>query len=192
MTEAIARLPTEAVLPPRHPDAPAPGERIASHYDRCVGCGEDHPTGLKVVVTAGEGLTLSGRFTVTGDHQGAPGLAHGGMLSLAFDEVLGSLVWLVGIPAVTGHLETDYRRPVPVGTTLHITAQIDGLAGRKLYVSAQGRAGATDGPLTVSASAIFITVGGQHFIEHGRAEDVAEALRMDDVRAAARAFEVNP
>ncbi|MGH8824290.1 MAG: hypothetical protein ACRDVN_07435 [Jiangellaceae bacterium] len=68
MTERAASpvaVPDDAVLPARHPDAPAPGELIASHYHLCVGCGRDHPTGLRVEVTAGEGLTLSGRFTVT-------------------------------------------------------------------------------------------------------------------------------
>jgi len=185
-------VPTDAVLPPRHPDAPAPGQQIASHYHLCVGCGLDHPTGLRVVVTAGDGLTLSGSFTVTEDHQGAPGLAHGGMLTLAFDEVLGSLIWLVGVPAVTGHLETDFRRPVPVGTTLHITAQVDGQSGRKLYVSAAGRADAPDGPVAVRANAVFVIVGAEHFVAHGRPEDVDAALARDDVRRVARAFEVNP
>lgn len=181
-----------ATLPPRHPDAPAPGQRIASHYSLCVGCGPAHPTGLHVVVTAGSGLTVSGRFTVTEDHQGAPGLAHGGILSLAFDEVLGSLIWLVGRPAVTGHLETDFRRPVPVGTTLDIRAQVDGAAGRKLWMSATGREGDEHGPVSVTAAAVFVIVDGAHFTEHGRPEDVAAAREHDDVRQAARAVEVNP
>ncbi len=185
-------VPADAVLPPRHPDAPAPGEQIASHYHLCVGCGHDHPTGLRMVVTAGEGLTLSGRFTVTENHQGAPGLAHGGMLALAFDEVLGSLIWLVATPAVTGHLETDFRRPVPVGTTLHITAQVDGRFGRKLYVSAVGRSDAPDGPVAVRARAVFVMVEVEHFRRHGRPQDVQAAVTREDVRHAARALEVNP
>ncbi|WP_211239635.1 PaaI family thioesterase [Jiangella gansuensis] len=171
----------------RHPDAPAPGAPIASHYRMCVGCGPDHPTGLHVTVTAGEGLTVSGRFTVTDDHQGAPGLAHGGMLSLAFDEVLGSLIWLIGKPAVTGHLETSYRRPVPVGTTLYIDAVVDGAEGRKIYMSATGRENAADGPVSVTASAIFVVVPATHFVEHGRA---VAASDLSD--AAARVAEVNP
>ncbi len=180
------------VLPERHPDAPAPGHRIESHYSRCVGCGHDHPTGLRVAVTAGQGLTATGQFTVTEDHQGAPGLAHGGMLSLAFDEVLGSLIWLIGMPAVTGHLEIDFRRPVPVGTSLDIQAGIDGMAGRKLFMSATGRANAPDGPVSVSASSVFIVVSGSHFAEHGRVQEVETARQNDDVRRAARAVEVNP
>lgn len=179
-------------LPARHPDAPAPGERLGPHYDQCFGCGEGHPTGLHVVAYAGEGLTARGEFTVTPTHQGAPGLAHGGLLGLAFDEVLGLLGFLIRTPMVTGRLETEFLRPVPVGTTLHIAAQVDRIEGRKVVVSAEGRADAVDGPVAVRASAVFITVDLTHFITHGRAEDLAAAARGDRVRATLAAFEVNP
>ncbi|MEY2823137.1 MAG: hypothetical protein RLZZ485_773 [Actinomycetota bacterium] len=37
-------------------------------------------------------MNLTGQFVVTDQHQGAPGLAHGGLLALAFDEALGKLM----------------------------------------------------------------------------------------------------
>ncbi len=73
---------------------------------------------LHLVSRAGTALDLTAEFTVTENHQGAPGLAHGGLLSLAFDEALGKLMWLIRSPAVTGRLETDFMKPVPIGTTL--------------------------------------------------------------------------
>ena len=54
-------------------------------------------------------MTINAKFTVTEMHQGAPGLAHGGLLSCAFDEALGKLMWLVRQPAVTGKLETLFE-----------------------------------------------------------------------------------
>ena len=81
--------PSSATLPPRHPGAPAPGEEIASHYPRCFGCGLEHLTGLHMQVFATEGLGISAEFEVTDHHQGAPGIAHGGLLAAAFDEALG-------------------------------------------------------------------------------------------------------
>ncbi len=177
----------------RHPDAPAPGEQISSHYHRCFGCGDDHPTGMHMHVTAGDGLTITASFAVTEDHQGAPGLAHGGVLTAAFDEALGSLAWLLRKPMVTGRLETDFLRPVPVGTTLSILARVDAVAGRKIYTSAVGRLGGPGGRVAVRATAVFVTVGMEHFLEHGRSEEVTAALNREDVRAAARrAFDVNP
>ena len=144
------------------------------------------------MVIAEEGLALSATFNVSDMHQGAPGLAHGGLLTTAFDETLGALNWLLATPAVTGRLECDFRRPVPVGTTLHIAAHITGVAGRKVFTRATGRIGAADGPLAVTAAALFIQVSLEHFVANGRPEDV-EAARADrQVRNSLNNIEVAP
>ena len=184
--------PPEATRPERHPDAPAPGQPLGPHYLRCFGCGPEHPTGLHLQVVAGEGLTLRALFSVTEHHQGAPGLAHGGLLSTAFDESLGALNWLTRTPAVTARLETDFRRPVPVGTTLHIDAAITGVQGRKIWTAAVGRLDAWDGPVAVNAAALFLAVDLEHFRQHGRPEDVDAAVAEASVRRTVRSFEVNP
>lgn len=160
--------PADAQPATRHGEAPAAGTKLGSHYDECFGCGEANDDGLRMESTAGEGLTSHSQFTVGEAHQGAPGLAHGGLLACAFDEALGSAVGnLLREPAVTGKLETDFRMPVPVGSTLHIEATLDGVHGRKIYVSAEGRLDAEDGPLAVRARALFVTVGLEHFSRHG-------------------------
>jgi hypothetical protein len=51
------------------------------------------------------------------------------LLTAAIDEILGSLNWLLAGPAVTGRLECDFRRPVPVGSRLHIDAEVVGVDG---------------------------------------------------------------
>lgn len=163
----------EAVLPPRHPDAAPVGTEIASHYRKCYGCGVDHPSGLHVRVVAGEGLTLRAQFEVGTWHQGAPGLAHGGLLTAALDETLGALSWLIMRPSVTARLETEFVRPVPVGSVLAIDARMLGVAGRKVYTAATGRLGG-DGPVAVRASALFVQVRSGHFRQHGRPAEVAE------------------
>ena len=85
--------PEGAVIPERHPKAPEIGTKIPSHFGHCFGCGELHPTGLHLVAHVGIGADITAEFTVTENHQGAPGLAPGGLLSLAFDEALGKLMW---------------------------------------------------------------------------------------------------
>ena len=172
MTVSSLELPPDAVLPPRHPEAPAPGTELPSHYVRCFGCGEGVPHGLRVQGTAGEGLTVSATFEVTEHHQGAPGIAHGGLLTAALDEALGLLGHLVRSPLVTARLETDFRRPVPVGARLHLRCRIDGAAGRKLYMSAEGSLNEPDGPVAVTARALFVKVPLQHYLTHGRPEDI--------------------
>jgi acyl-coenzyme A thioesterase PaaI-like protein len=143
---------------------------VPSHYKHCFGCGELHPTGLHLVARVGEGLTVSAEFTVTENHQGAPGLAHGGLLSLAFDEALGKLMWLLRAPAVTARLETDFIRPVPMGTVLHISAEIVGQAGRKVYSEAIGRLGGPEGEIAVRAASLFVIVPMKHFLENAPAD----------------------
>lgn len=158
--------PDDAVMPARHLKAPAAGSQIPSHFGYCFGCGQLHTTGLHFTAIAGNGLDLTGNFTVTKDHQGAPGLAHGGLLSLAFDEALGKLMWLIRTPAVTGRLETDFLLPVPMGRTLYIDAKITGQSGRKIYTQAEGRLDSITGEIAVKAAAIFISVPMEHFIKN--------------------------
>ena len=191
----IARTiaPEGAIIPPRHPKAPAIGSRIPSHFGHCFGCGELHPTGLHLVAHAGDGANLSAQFTVTKDHQGAPGLAHGGLLSLAFDEALGKLMWLIRAPAVTARLETDFLKPVPMGSTLHITARITGQVNRKVYTSAEGRLNAADGPLAVKASALFVVVSMDHFLNNAPKEYLEEISKIPELLAFVDPdFEINP
>ena len=145
---------------------------LPSHYDRCFGCGRDHPTGLHLeMLGADEELRVRGSFTVTEHHQGAPGLAHGGVISAAVDEGMGYLLWLVGSPAVTAHLEVDFRRPVPVGSQLDLEGRVERLAGRKIWASMEGRVG---GEVAVEAHAVYLKVGLDHFVPH--AERMGERL----------------
>ena len=176
----------------RHADAPAPGELLGAHYEQCFGCGGAQPHGLHLAARAGEGVTITAEFTVQPAHQGAPGLAHGGVLATALDETLGSLNWLLRTIAVTGRLETDFVRPVPVGTTLYLTAEVTAVAGRKIYSTATGRLDTPDGPVAVRADALFIEVAVDHFIDNGRPEEIRAAMDDPDQVRRARAFEVNP
>lgn len=172
----VTTPPPEARPATAHPDAPPPGTPLGPHFRDCFGCGDRHPSGLHLAVERGPGVSLTARFTVGEAHQGAPGLAHGGLLAAAFDDALGYVLWILHRPAVTGRLETDFRRPVPVGATLHLHARCTGVLGRKIWSAAEGRLDAPDGPLAVRAAALFIGVPADHFTRHGRpaaATDVA-------------------
>jgi acyl-coenzyme A thioesterase PaaI-like protein len=114
---------------------------------------------------ADEGLRVRGWFKVTEHHQGAPGLAHGGVISAAVDEGMGYLLWLVGSPAVTANLQVDFRRPVPVGSRLELDGRVDRVRGRKIWASMDGR---VDGEVAVEARALYLKVDLEHFLPHAR------------------------
>lgn len=190
---ASTRPPEGAAIPQRHPKAPPIGSKIPSHFGHCFGCGDLHPTGLHLVAYAGAGVNITAQFTVTENHQGAPGLAHGGLLSLAFDEALGKLMWLLRAPAVTGRLETDFLKPVPMGSTLHITAEITGQVNRKVYTSAEGRLNSPDGPVVVSAAALYVIVSMDHFLNNAPKEYLAQLAKTPEILAFVDPdFEINP
>lgn len=185
--------PDGALIPERHPLAPEVGSKIPSHFGHCFGCGELHPTGLHLVAFAGAGSDITAQFTVTQDHQGAPGLAHGGLLTLAFDEALGKLMWLLRAPAVTARLETDFLKPVPIGSTLHISAQITGQVNRKVYMSAEGRVNSIDGPIAVRAAALYVIVPMDHFLKNAPKEYLEYISKKPELLAFVDPdFEINP
>lgn len=184
--------PVDATMPNRSPQAPAPGSILRSHYDACVGCGSQHRCGLHLQVAVEEGLQVSGLLTVNEHHQGAPGLAHGGSLATALDEVMGALNWLLMTPAVTGRLEVDYGRPVPVGTTLRFRARVVGQSGRKVYCIADGRVDMPDGAVVISGRGVFVQVPLEHFQEHGRSEDVERVASAQSASPKRPWLEINP
>jgi acyl-coenzyme A thioesterase PaaI-like protein len=194
MSRVASTTPPEgALIPERHAKAPEIGTKIPSHFGHCFGCGELHPTGLHLVAHAGSGVDLTAEFTVTENHQGAPGLAHGGLLSLAFDEALGKLMWLIRSPAVTARLETDFLKPVPMGTTLHITARISGQVNRKVYTEAEGRLGGADGEIAVRAAALFVIVPMSHFLDNAPKEYLEHIAKTPEILAFVDPeFEINP
>ncbi len=56
------------------------------------------------------------------DHEGGPGVAHGGWTASAMDEGLGHLALLCGQMTVTATLTVDFVRPVPIERPLKLTA----------------------------------------------------------------------
>ncbi|MFC5142163.1 PaaI family thioesterase [Actinomycetospora rhizophila] len=179
--------PADAAAPQRNPKAPPPGERTTSHFEGCRGCG-DVPGSLRIRSwVADDGISVVSRFDVLDEHQGAPGLLHGGMLMTAFDDSLGTAYTQVTRSAVTARLETDFRRPVPVGTTVWLRSRVDAVVGRKIYVSGDARLGGLDGEVAGTARALFLKVGVEHFLRHGRPEDLEALGASREVIEAARA-----
>ncbi|MGD9986446.1 PaaI family thioesterase [Pseudonocardia sp.] len=178
MPEATTATPT--TRPVAHPDAPVPGQHLGEHHEFCFACGHQ-VDGLRLDIVAAEDLSLTCAFEVTEAHQGAPGLAHGGIVAAAFDEILGALQSFFQEPAVTASLTTQYRKPIPVGATLHMRSRVDARDGRKLWFSCEGRLDSPDGPLAAEGEGLFIVVPRTHF-EAGRPHEVTAARSEPGLR----------
>lgn len=164
----------------RHPKAPAPGEPMHSHNKSCFGCGADSPRGLHLTVLAGEDFTVDAQMPVEQWMEGGPGVIHGGILSTAFDDVMGMLPRLIGPPGVTVHLQVDFAAPIPVGKTLHIHATMLGRQRRKIYAEAVAHLGDPERPVA-HARGVFVTIDARkHFADHvensSKAEEYIERM----------------
>lgn len=98
---------------------------------------------------------LRAEITLNTIYQGPPGLVHGGWIAAMLDQAVGSVSAVETSPGLTAHLEIDYRKPTPLFTPLEITAWVDRVEGRKVYVAGQIRA---NGQVTAEGNALMIRV----------------------------------
>ncbi|MDQ3866750.1 MAG: PaaI family thioesterase [Actinomycetota bacterium] len=142
-------------------------ELRTDHYPFCWGCalGTD---GLGFDWTL-EGDELLARYVVPERFQGAPGMAHGGVVAALLDEACGQVVRPSLSPAVTSRLEVRYIAPVPVEEPLRIFAELTALDDRR--ANAEATVQDESGLLLAHARAECVAVRPEHFLatERGRA-----------------------
>lgn len=97
-------------------------------------------------------------------HEGSPGVAHGGVVAAALDDLFGGVLVLLEQPAVTANLSVDYRAPVLLGTPLELEGWSEARTGRKLRFRGEMRQGGT---LVAEATALFLAVDLEHFLKSG-------------------------
>lgn len=142
-------MPEDAALPP-------------FHVPWCFGCGPENRLGLKLVPRI-EGDRVVADIEFAEWFQGGPGVVHGGGIAAFFDDLMGFVPVAHHVPAVTARLEIDYRRPIRLGTTIRGEAWLASQEGRKLWARSVGRDDA--GTVHVEATALYLSVGVEHYIE---------------------------
>ncbi|HWI50817.1 MAG TPA: hotdog domain-containing protein [Symbiobacteriaceae bacterium] len=90
---------------------------------QCFGCGEENRLGLRLNIRL-VGDRTEAEFTPIPEFQGAPGVAHAGVVAAALDEVMSQLIYSQLQLAVTRKIEVTYRRPLRVGQTYYFSARI--------------------------------------------------------------------
>lgn len=96
---------------------------------------------------------VAGTVVLGPAYEGGPGLVHGGVLSLLFDHAMGQAVFVAGRAAMTVSLEVRYRAPTPLEVPLAVSARLDRVDGRKLFVTGQITVA---GEVTAEATAVFV------------------------------------
>lgn len=134
----------------------------------CFGCGVNNPIGMKLKFDR-DGDTLRTEFTPGKNHQGWPGLLHGGILGCLLDEVMSNVAYATGHTCLTASITIRQKKPVRVEVPLVITARIT--RRRKKIIETEGRVCLKDGTVVAESTA-------KQFIadnEAGKADKVRES-----------------
>lgn len=91
----------------------------------CFTCGVENPFGLQLRFYDDGADKVWADFVIQPNHQGFPGVAHGGIVAAILDEV-GSRVMMIGDGlrlGMTAKLDIRYRQPVPIEQPLRAVAR---------------------------------------------------------------------
>jgi Thioesterase superfamily len=115
-------------------DAPRRSSRGSDHYDylpRSPIVGESSPLAPPI---AWEWVPpkILGRVVFGAAYEGPPSYVHGGIIALAFDEMLGMANIASGHPGMTGTLTVRYRRPTPLYHEVAFEAWVVRVEGRRI------------------------------------------------------------
>ncbi len=134
----------------------------------CFVCGLGNPIGLRAAFYEDDAGRVTAKFTPRPEHQGFPGIMHGGIVTALLDETLGRVAIAAGRWMVTGRLNVRFRRPIPVDETLTVVGEAVKWDGRML--EARGEIRLADGRVGAEATGTFLE------IPPDRIEGMEEAL----------------
>lgn len=105
-----------------------------SDFTNCYGCGPDNPIGFRLKYSfIGERSHIE--FEVGPEHCGYPGLMHGGVTCVLFDEAMYHVIARTVPEVVTISMAVDYKSPGFEGHKLICEAWVEKREGRRIDVS---------------------------------------------------------
>lgn len=134
----------------------------------CFACGLENPIGLKMAFYEDDEGRVVANFTPGDEHQGYPGVVHGGIVTALLDEVLGRVAIAAERWMVTGRLNIRFRRPISVGETLTIVGEA--ISWKKHVLEARGEIRLADGQVGAEATGTFLEIPAE------QGEGIEEAL----------------
>ncbi|MBI1886523.1 MAG: PaaI family thioesterase [Chloroflexi bacterium] len=128
-------------------------EAPASPRHWCFGCGSANPEGLHIEFRL-DGKRALGEFTPRETHQGYPGVAHGGVAAAALDEAMGWAMYAAGAWTMTARMQVRYRKPLPLGQPVTVSARVTRNRGR--WLEAAGKLRSASGEVLAEGRALFL------------------------------------
>lgn len=99
--------------------------------NKCFGCGGANQRGMQLTFEQDDAARrIRGTFKIAPEYQGGPGFVHGGIVATLLDEVMAKVSRFEKDYAMTGALNVEYLRPVPVGEEIIVEGWETGREGR--------------------------------------------------------------
>lgn len=129
--------------------------RAFRHLRECFGCSEQSAASLGIV-NSGTTEGAEARVRFGSEHQGAPGLVHGGLLATLLDEAMGTVPHDAPGIRLTSEMTIRYRRPTPIDTDLICRARVGDVSARGFSVDATVVAADNEDVVLVEGSATYV------------------------------------
>lgn len=140
---------------------------LPAWYRECFGCGDNNEAGVRLQGIHRDGELVRAEFRSRADHQGFPGMLHGGATTAALDEMMSyACILIAGVWCATATLELRFRHPVPIDALLHVEAGLEGNAGRRRFKAWARLLDAQRRELS-SAKALFVAVSDEVLAANG-------------------------
>jgi uncharacterized protein (TIGR00369 family) len=126
--------------------------------NKCFGCGGANDRGMKLTfVQDNANKRIVGKFVLGEAYQGGGGMAHGGIIAMLLDEVMGKVCRFREARAVTAELTIQYLKPVKVDEEIVVEGYETEVKGRNLFLVGEIRNGA--GVLLAKGTGRFVVIG---------------------------------
>ncbi|MBI1801517.1 MAG: PaaI family thioesterase [Chloroflexi bacterium] len=133
-------------------------QRKQPNSQMCFLCGMENPIGLKLSFYEQADGSLLARFTPKPEHQGYPGILHGGIVTALLDETIGRASMTGGREQwmMTAKLEMRFLKRVPIGQPLVVSGRVERLTRRGM--SGRGEIRLADGSVAAEATGLYVTL----------------------------------
>lgn len=130
--------------------------------NKCFGCGGANDRGMQLTFEQDDATRrIRGMFKIAPEYQGGPGFVHGGIVATLLDEVMAKVSRFEKDYCVTGELNVEYMKPVPVGEELTVEGWEVERAGR--IRRRQGEIRNSAGALLARGTGKFVEVDRERF-----------------------------